>query len=225
MEQQPKTRAVKRQQKKFQREEDDENEEVHNQLNQESKEVYEEKIMKKPSKVGRPKVVEPNQEIVIMEQPKEEKQYISYTQAKKLIKEQKPKRELSEKQKENLARLLELNKKRREEKKLNEEKEKMKKVVVVKPKRIYKAKSSTQVVATEVDTEADVSDDESDMKEVRKVRKVKKIKPKYESETDGDTTDTKAIKKKIQKLSALESKVEEQKKVVEQKKEIGFNFF
>jgi hypothetical protein len=127
---------------------------------------------------------------------------VSYTEARKLL----PKKEMSDKQKEAVKKLVELNKQKWDEKKkLKEEaelkkKEEVEKVstkVIVKPKRIYKTKSKTPV-------NTDDSDSEDEL-----IQK-KKHKQKYISETeDSDSED-----EKVNKYNKINKEVNHKKKIL-----------
>lgn len=153
---------------------------------------------------------------------------ITYTQAKKLVK-----KEMTEKQKANVERLIALNRKKWEDKKqLLEQKkaeeqkkrladeEETKTTVIVKPKRIYKPRLS-QTKANEDDEEEDY-DDTIDMpnekpKLIRQKGQLKHRKVDSESEeSDEDEYQLKKVKKKVEKKEQLLKKINQ---VIEEAKQ------
>jgi hypothetical protein len=154
------------------------------------------KIAKKPN--GNKKVIPELLEVV------KEEETISYSKANELTKK---KRVLSDKQKENVLKLIASNKEKREakqkqeaqalaeakeaeeaSKKLEEAKAKVKLVRVL-PKRVNKKK-----VVIQEEEEDDESDDEP---------MPMPIKYEEKEESDADTTDTRVLKKKIKKLDMM----------------------
>lgn len=149
-------------------------------------------------KQGRKKRVVPD--TIVIEKP--EVETISYSKAEKLTR---TKREMSDKQKENIIKLIALNKERREREKeeiakqmkLQEAKAKQKTLVVL-PKKIRKKKVKSTFQNKEDESE---EDDE------------KMPTPKYiPHETDGDTTDTREIKEKVKKLETINKSLKEKEK-------------
>lgn len=146
-----------------------------------TQETKSEQVVKKQ---GRKKKVVP-EEIVI---DKPEVETISYSKAEKLTR---VKRGMSDKQKENVLKLIQLNKERREKLKEDEMKAKQleeakakQKVLKVLPKRERKKKVETKSIQRE-DTESDDSDSDN--------------VPPVVSESEG----TKDIKKKVKKLQSI----------------------
>jgi len=141
----------------------------------------------------------------LLEVPKEEIETISYSKANELTKK---KRILSDKQKENVLKLIALNKERREAKakqeqeaeeakaKLEEAKAKVKLVRVL-PKRVNKKNIPKKVVEAEAEEEEEESDDEP-MPMPKKF-----VKQEEKEESEADTTDTRVLKKKIKKLDMI----------------------
>lgn len=139
----------------------------------------------------------------LLEVPKEEIETISYSKANELTKK---KRILSDKQKENVLKLIALNKERREAKakqeqeaeeakaKLEEAKSKVKLVRVL-PKRVNK-KSIKKVVEAEEEIEEESDDEPMPMPK-------KFVKQEEKEESEADTTDTRVLKKKIKKLDLI----------------------
>ena len=139
----------------------------------------------------------------VLEEPEnaEKPQELSYNGAKEKLKQKRP---MTDKQKENIQRLIELNKKRREEQKKADEEQAekerkakeledaklKKKTYIVKPKRPYVKKKN--VVKQEHPSTEISSNSEND-------------------ETEGDTTDTRTIKKKLQHIQTINNKLEEVK--------------
>ena len=173
-------------------------------------------VPKPKSKAGRKKMVDAGQVLTV---EKEEHETISFNKAKELVKKQKPKYEPSEKQKANTARLIEANRLRREAKleakakadALEVAKSKQKKLVVL-PKRV-RTKKEPKVVETEVESDVETSEEEvvkEKPKCERKERK-QKIAKVYDNETDGDTTDTRTIKKKIEKVKLIDDTIKQTK--------------
>lgn len=192
-------------------------------------ELKEEVEVPKPkSKVGRKKMVDAGQVLTV---EKEDQEPISFNKAKKLIKEQKPKYEPSEKQKANTARLIEANRLRREAKleakakaeALEVAKSKQKKLVVL-PKRT-RTKKEPKVVETEVESDYQSSEEEVVKEKPKRERnrsertskseglkdRKQKIAKVYDNETDGDTTDTRTIKKKIEKVKMIDDTIKQTK--------------
>lgn len=140
----------------------------------------------------------------ILEVPKEI-ETISYSKANELTKK---KRVLTDKQKENVLNLIALNKERRETKakeeqdkeeakvKLEEAKAKVKLVRVL-PKRINKKR--VKPAKDEVKHESESDDDDEQMPDPELHFK----KVYINDDTDGDTTDTITLKKKLNKLSTM----------------------
>jgi len=139
----------------------------------------------------------------LLEIPKEEIETISYSKANELTKK---KRVLSDKQKENVLKLIALNKERREAKvreeaeaeeakaKLEEAKAKVKLVRVL-PKRVNK-KNIKKVEAEEEEEEEESDDEPMPMPK-------KFVKQEEKEESEADTTDTRVLKKKIKKLDMI----------------------
>jgi hypothetical protein len=149
-------------------------------------------------KSGRPKkVLEQGDVIKVLEEKKEEPTEISYHEAKQKVK---VKREMTEKQKANIDRLIEMNRLRREKQKEEDEKraeEERKateledaklKTYIVRPKRPYKKKEKP-VKAIHPETNEDI----------------------YPEDTDAETTDTRTINKKLEHINKINSKLEEVK--------------
>lgn len=132
-------------------------------------------------------------EPIVNEEPTE----ISYHEAKQKVK---VKREMTEKQKANIDRLIEMNRLRREKQKEEDEKraeEERKakeledaklKTYIVRPKRPYKKKEKP-VKAIHPETNDDI----------------------YPEDTDAETTDTRTINKKLEHINKINSKLEEVK--------------
>jgi hypothetical protein len=134
---------------------------------------------------GRKKKVVP--EVIVVDKPAEET--ISYSKAEKMTR---VKRGMSDKQRENVLRLIQLNKERREAKADEEKKAKdldeaksKQKVLRVLPKRPRKAKTESKKTQREEESESDSDDD--------------KVPVEMPSESEG----TKKINKKIQKLQTI----------------------
>lgn len=152
------------------------------------------------------KLIKPEGQLLTIEEEPEIVE-VSYTQAKKLAK--KP---MSEKQAQNVAKLVEANrlkweaqKKAKEEhyKKLQEEEAKKPKVLV-KPKRIYPPRTK-QAPKTDDDV-IEFSDEDSDEESDEDVYQVSKAKPKVVSKS---------------KVKAVEQKIEEVKQQVVQQKPVS----
>jgi hypothetical protein len=145
---------------------------------------------------GRPRNVQVDQLLETDNPPK-----ISYTQAYRAVRDSRPKKERSEKQKAHFAKVVELNRIRRENEKLELQKQQellqaKKKLVIVRPKRVFKKKQpKTPINQTEVEDDDD--------------------------EEDAESTDTQQIKKKIKKLD----KIAKALPIITEKREIGYNFF
>jgi hypothetical protein len=173
-------------------------------MSQELPEVEQE--VKEQKKRGRKTKIPVDGAVVqVLEEPEnaEKPQELSYNGAKEKLKQKRP---MTDKQKENIQRLIELNKKRREEQKKADEEQAekerkakeledaklKKKTYIVKPKRPYVKKKGVvkQEHPDEDNSETDNNNDET---------------------TDGDTTDTRVIKKKINHLKTINNKLEEVK--------------
>ena len=157
----------------------------------------------------------------VLEIEKPEVETISYSKANELTRK---KRVLSDKQKENVLKLIQLNKERREKAKLEKEEQERKakeleeakakkKLVKVLPKRVHKKKVVEKPVE-EPELESESEEDE----EMPKPISVASITPNVstsegrgkgkplvsiDDSTDGDTTDTREIKRKVKKLQTL----------------------
>jgi len=150
----------------------------------------------------------PTQEITIPKEVIQEKE-ISYTQAKKLMKEAKRKEkgpyQMSDKQKANIERLVALNKQKREAK-IQEQTKKTEEVkqameaktvkVAVKPKRVVKKKP---IVIEE-------SESEESEEEVPQVVIVKKKRvPKVEKVVEAPHKEEEEIKKKVEMVQQIDN--------------------
>jgi len=160
----------------------------------------------------------------VLEIEKPEVETISYSKANELTRK---KRVLSDKQKENVLKLIQLNKARREKAKLEkqeqerkakelEEAKAKKKLVKVLPKRVHKKKVVEKPVEEpELQTESEEDEEMPKPKEeinlplkppnVSTSEGRGKGKPlvSIDDSTDGDTTDTREIKRKVKKLQTL----------------------
>lgn len=163
---------------------------------------------------GRKKKVPEDGKVIEILEEKEEPIELSYHKAKQKLR--KP-RVLSEKQKENLQRLIELNKKRREEaKEAKEKKEELekaklkKKTYVIKPKRPYNKKQFQSKDLSEDDTSEDLDSEDDKVPEIKSNKLKKKVKV-YNDETDSESTDTRQIKKKINHIKTIDNKIQQVK--------------
>jgi hypothetical protein len=152
---------------------------------------------------------------------------VSHTQAKKLVK--KP---MSDKQKENVNRLVEMNrqkweakKKEKEDKERQESESKVK--VVVKPKRVYPSRKVVPKEDTETDDENYHSASDGNYQK-------KKYTKKYETETteDEESTDIEPIKKpkvkrqsKAKKYDKMHDKLEQLEQRVKQNSFVSSRVF
>lgn len=169
-------------------------------------ELKEQPETKPKKKVGRKEKIPKDGAVMeVLEKPEEAEKPIelSYNGAKEKLKQKRP---MSDKQKENIQRLIENNRKRREEQKKADEEQAekerkakeledaklKKKTYIVKPKRPYVKKKG---VVKQEHPPTELSSDSENNKD----------------ETDGDTTDTRIIKKKLNHIKTIESKLEEVK--------------
>jgi hypothetical protein len=157
--------------------------------------------------------------VQVLEKPEneEEPKEISYNGAKEKLKQ---KRQMTDKQKENIQRLIELNKKRREEQKKADEEQAekerkakeledaklKKKTYIVKPKRPYVKKKN--VVKQEHPGHAEGINARAAQKSLLLTEMSSNSD---NDETEGDTTDTRTIKKKLQHIQTINNKLEEVK--------------
>lgn len=181
--------------------------------------VVENKEQQPKPKRGRKKAVEPGQVLTV---PKDDEETISFNKAKELVKAQKPKFEPSEKQKANTARLIEANRLRREAKQEAKEKAealetaklKQKKLVVL-PKRTRTKKTIVEELPEKLESESEeASEEETEPKVVVKQKRTRKQKivKVYDNETDaGESTDTRTIKKKIEKVKLIDDTIKQAK--------------
>jgi hypothetical protein len=141
--------------------------------------------------------------------------------------EVRPKKELSEKQKANLEKLIEANKKRALERRavvkdIPESIPEDKILVRVKPKRVYNRKPKNEVVMpeTEMETETDLDyEPEPVRRKPTKPKKVVKAKPvkktyRYDTETTSQDESTDSDSDDDEKVQKYESKVEKRLEVV-----------
>jgi hypothetical protein len=143
---------------------------------------------------------------------------LTYTQAKELAKSLRP--PPSEKQKAHVQKLVEANKlkweqKRKEKEELNkhleEEKKKTMTSIVVKPKRIYKSKVK-EVEPTEEDQEEEEVEIIEEVVKKPKKKIIKKIVEEEESEEDDDVIQkTKKATKLVETVNKLDKALEQMK--------------
>jgi len=139
--------------------------------------------------------------------------------------EVRPKKELSEKQKANLEKLIEANKKRALERRavvkdIPESIPEDKILVRVKPKRVYNRKPKNEVVMPETETETETDyEPEPVRRKPTKPKKPVKAKPvkktyRYDTETTSQDESTDSDSDDDEKVQKYESKVEKRLEVV-----------
>lgn len=148
---------------------------------------------------------------------------MSYNKAKQLMKQLKPKREMSEKQKEHVQKLVESNRKKAEEQRkakedLKRQEEEVKRKtstkIIVQPKRTYPPRKPKNPVEIQVEEDDDIEEveEEEEEEEVVPIVKKKPVKPKKKKVVDSDSDDDDVIQKtkKASKLLETVSKLDEQ---------------
>jgi hypothetical protein len=144
---------------------------------------------------------------------------ISYAQAKQLAKSLRP--AMTDKQREHVNKLVEMNKKKWEEKNLKKQEEEQLKLanstpIVVRPKKVYKKKIIQQVEPEEVEEEPEEEIIEEVIVKAKPKKKIiKKIIEKEESEEDEDDDDiiqkTKKATKVINTINKLDNAINQLK--------------